>query len=59
MNQVSRYRKHAQQSRTLAEKAETDEERHMWSQVAHHWDAIAELHERLRQRAREPQHVAR
>jgi hypothetical protein len=44
---LTEYREHARRARELAERAATAEERELLLSVAHHWDALAEIIERL------------
>jgi len=46
MDKVSQYRKHAQKSRELAERAPSEETRQVFREMARHWDALAALVER-------------
>lgn len=46
MDRVSRYRKHAQDARDLAEREPHDEARRILHEIASHWDALADIHER-------------
>jgi hypothetical protein len=50
MDKVSHYRKHADACRELEKSAQSDEERALLRELARHWDAIADIHERLGQR---------
>jgi hypothetical protein len=50
MDRSSRYRKHAQDCRDLAERAGSDEERRLLHELARHWSAIADLHEEMGRR---------
>jgi hypothetical protein len=48
MDRVSQYRKRAQRSRDLAERAPSGEARQVLQEMARHWDALALLLERSR-----------
>jgi len=48
MDKVSRYRKHAQDCRELERSGRSEEERALLRDLARHWDAIADIHERLK-----------
>jgi hypothetical protein len=50
MDRSVRYRKHAEDCRDLAERAGSDEERRLLHELAHHWSAIADLHDEIRRR---------
>lgn len=47
MNRVAQYRSHARNSRELAERVSSEEERALLRKLAHHWEALADIHERL------------
>ncbi len=47
MQQVAKYRRHAQRCRERAERAASLAERELLHELAGHWDAIADLHEQL------------
>jgi hypothetical protein len=48
MDKVSRYRKHAQDCRELERSARSEDERVLFSDLASHWEAIADIHQRLK-----------
>jgi hypothetical protein len=48
MEKVSRYRKHAQDCRERERSAGSEEERALFRDLAAHWEAIADIHQRLK-----------
>ena len=44
---TTRYRRHASRCREHAEQSGNPAERELLLELAHHWDAIADLHERV------------
>jgi hypothetical protein len=47
MDAVSLYRKHAQDCRELEKATQSEDERALLRELAGHWNAIADIHERL------------
>jgi hypothetical protein len=43
----TKYREHAHRARELAERAASEHERELFQNMAHHWDALADIFERL------------
>lgn len=48
MDRLSQYRKHARDCREAAEHTRDEAEREALHELATHWDAIVDIHERLR-----------
>jgi len=46
-NRPSEYREHARRARELAEGSASDQERELFEKMAHHWDALADVFDRL------------
>jgi hypothetical protein len=47
MDKPSQFRKHAEDCRALEKAARSEEERALLRDLAGHWDAIADIHDRL------------
>jgi hypothetical protein len=47
MDRLSQIRKHAQDCRERASRTEVEAERELLHELARHWDAIADIHQKL------------